>query len=189
MPREDPRWGVQAVSDVNNEVPAGPSLLDRLELDGRAEQASEHCTPHWAAGWRQLFVLCRTPPSWPSQANPKIPSGRFLPLNCSRSNGPTAGWNGEHWSHYVHVRTDGLSPSPPVSALEDICQFRPGQQETETVWLIRSLTSEDFDASRLLELVRGSGPVEKSRTLEWPSAAKRTVVPCAPPRSPRSWVF
>jgi hypothetical protein len=38
--------------------------------------------------------------------------------------------------------------------LERIRQLSPGRQEAETVWLITSLTPEQADASRLLELAR-----------------------------------
>ena len=41
-----------------------------------------------------------------------------------------------------------------LARLERIRQLSPGRQEAETVWLITSLTPEEADASRLLELAR-----------------------------------
>jgi len=41
-----------------------------------------------------------------------------------------------------------------LARLERIRQLSPGRQEAETVWLITSLTPEQADASRLLELAR-----------------------------------
>lgn len=41
-----------------------------------------------------------------------------------------------------------------MARLERIRQLSPGRQEAETVWLITSLTPEEADASRLLELAR-----------------------------------
>lgn len=38
--------------------------------------------------------------------------------------------------------------------MERIRQLSPGRQEVETVWLITSLTPEEADAPRLLELAR-----------------------------------
>lgn len=41
-----------------------------------------------------------------------------------------------------------------MARLERIRQLSPGRQEAETVWLITSLTPEEADPARLLELAR-----------------------------------
>jgi len=41
-----------------------------------------------------------------------------------------------------------------LARLERIRQLSPGRQEAETVWLITSLTQDQADATRLLELAR-----------------------------------
>jgi hypothetical protein len=47
-----------------------------------------------------------------------------------------------------------------LARLERIRQLSPGRQEAETVWLITSLTQDQADASRLLELARQYWTIE-----------------------------
>ncbi len=47
-----------------------------------------------------------------------------------------------------------------LARLERIRQLSPGRQEAETVWLITSLTQDQADATRLLELARQYWSIE-----------------------------
>jgi hypothetical protein len=47
-----------------------------------------------------------------------------------------------------------------LARLDRIRQLSPGRQEAETVWLITSLTADQADATRLLELARQYWTIE-----------------------------
>jgi hypothetical protein len=114
--------GVQAVADKSNEIPAGQTLLERLELDGtialmdalHTQVQTAHGVVQEGGGDFVLFVKG-------NQAGLLKQAQLFLPEDFSPSTAP--GRTGSrpdrmagHQSRATNTRADGLSPCRPVGA-------------------------------------------------------------------------
>jgi hypothetical protein len=93
--------GIQAVADKSNEIPAGQTLLDRLELDGtialmdalHTQTQTARTIVQQRGGDYVLFVKGNQPGLFKPGAT--LPSGEFSPLNSCRLTRVTAVSNGE----------------------------------------------------------------------------------------------
>ena len=68
-----------------------------------------------------------------------------------------------------------------LARIDRIRELKGGKQEVETVWIITSLTSDQADATRLLELVRLYWSIENGTLLPVGRERRGRPVPGSPP--------
>lgn len=106
--------GVEAVADKSNEIPAGQTLLDRLELDGTiALMDALHTQVQTAhvivqeGGGDYVLVVKGNQPSLLEQAQHFLPED-FSPSTAARGKRPWPDRMARHQSNGDHARTNGL---------------------------------------------------------------------------------
>ena len=110
--------GVEAVADKSNEIPAGQTLLDRLDLDGTiALMDALHTQVETArsivqeGGGDFVLVVKGNQPTLLDQAKTLLPEG-FSPSGDDGQRGPRAHRVARHPSHGSHSPTNGLPSCP-----------------------------------------------------------------------------
>jgi hypothetical protein len=114
--------GVEAVADKSNEIPAGQTLLERLDLEGTiALMDALHTQVETAHGIVQegggdfVLVVKGNQPTLLDQAKNLLPED-FSPSSDDGGRGARAPGVARHPSQGSHPRTDGLPACPPVGA-------------------------------------------------------------------------
>jgi hypothetical protein len=115
--------GVEAVADKSNEIPAGQTLLDRLELDGTiALMDALHTQVQTAhvivqeGGGDYVFFVKGNQPNLLKQAQHFLPED-FSPSTAARGKRPWPNGMARHPSDGDHARTNGLPARRATGAL------------------------------------------------------------------------
>jgi hypothetical protein len=115
--------GVEAVADKSNEIPAGQTLLDRLELDGTIAlldalhtQVQTARTIVQEGGGDYVLFVKGNQPGLLKQAQHFLPED-FSPATAAGGKGPWPDRMARHSSAGDHARTNGLPACRPTSAL------------------------------------------------------------------------
>src|ERR1035441_8310149 len=142
------RLGVEAVASKSNEIPAGQTLLDRLELDGtialmdalHTQVQTAHTIVQEGGGHFVLFAKG-------NQSHLLDQAKHFLPedfspelLQVERGHGRIE-WRG--------IKVLAVTPAQmgfphvlQLARIDRIRELKRGKQEVETVWVITSFISE-----------------------------------------------
>jgi predicted transposase YbfD/YdcC len=158
--------GVEPVASKSNEIPAGQTLLGRLDLESTiALMDALHTQVETArsivqeGGGDYVFFVKGNQPDLQEQARHFLPED-FPPrlLTVEQGHGRIE-WRGIAVQEVIPAQM-GFPHVAQVARLNRIRVLANGRQEVETVWLITSLTPTQADARRLLELARQYWSIE-----------------------------
>ncbi len=164
---------MEAVADKSNEIPAGQTLLERLDLDGTiALMDAMHTQVETArsvvqeGGGDYVLFVKGNQDGLLKQARHFLPED-FSPqlLTVERGHGRIE-WRGIAVKEVTPAQM-GFPHVAQVARLDRIRELKGGRQEVETVWIVTSLTAEQAGLERLLSWRASTGASRMARTIRW----------------------